>query len=377
MMSYDLNNIGEYICNLKLKKGFTQQQLAEFLHVSNPAVSQWENGKGIKTEYLYELSKIFDVSVAELIEGKSKYETVEEYINRNFNIEKYDFDGPIDQNSLEQLDSFYRHIQLVRSCFYQLLLRWASDNLSEEEKEKFLYVKKYFTFDNKYGAYLMGENILFCLNEEKIKQLIQDKMTELKNSSKEEQEWELSKFYYLNYDIKGKEVHESHNLKALELYLSILTMPEKDALLNNNLKIEETITIEHNKMAYLGNSTKTQIRERTIEEIENIPFFKVMLNSGCQCVFEYDSHIHPLEDEDLEYLEGNIQNISLRAVEDFNQPLFFNYEPYRIWKTLTLKEYRECLDNKKTAYLKAVVNLRENEPLKYYQKMIEYFENEY
>lgn len=377
MMSYDLNNIGEYICNLRLKKGFTQQQLAEFLHVSNPAVSQWENGKGIKTEYLYELSKIFDVSVAELIEGKSKDETVEEYINRNLNIENYDFDELIDQNSLEQLDSFYRHIQLVRNCFYQLLLPWAFDNLSEEEKEKFLYVKKYFTFDNNYGTYLIEGNTSLFFNEEKVKQLIQKRMTELKNSSKEEREWELSKFYYLNYDIKGKEVHESHNLKALELYLSILTMPEKDALLNNNLKIEETITIEHNKMAYLGNSTKTQIRERTIEEIENIPFFKVMLNSGCQCVFEYDSHIHPLEDEDLEYLEGNIQNISLRAVEDFNQPLFFNYEPYRIWKTLTLKEYRECLDNKKTAYLKAVVNLRENEPLKYYQKMIEYFENEY
>ena len=43
-MGMDKENTGEYIRNLRKKKGWTQMQLAEQLHISDKAVSKWERG---------------------------------------------------------------------------------------------------------------------------------------------------------------------------------------------------------------------------------------------------------------------------------------------------------------------------------------------
>ena len=53
------------------KKQMTQAELAAQLHVSDKTVSKWENGKGYPDISLLEpISKIFGVSVAELLSGK-------------------------------------------------------------------------------------------------------------------------------------------------------------------------------------------------------------------------------------------------------------------------------------------------------------------
>lgn len=38
------SNIGNVICDLRKKRGMTQEQLAEAVGVSTPAVSKWETG---------------------------------------------------------------------------------------------------------------------------------------------------------------------------------------------------------------------------------------------------------------------------------------------------------------------------------------------
>ena len=43
-MGMDKEKTGEYIRNLRKKKGWTQMQLAEQLHNSDKAVSKWERG---------------------------------------------------------------------------------------------------------------------------------------------------------------------------------------------------------------------------------------------------------------------------------------------------------------------------------------------
>ena len=62
--------IGSLIRKLRKENDMTLIDLAKVLNVSKPAVSQWENGKGIKTEYLYSLSKFFNISMSELLDGK-------------------------------------------------------------------------------------------------------------------------------------------------------------------------------------------------------------------------------------------------------------------------------------------------------------------
>lgn len=61
-------NTKEVILKLRTKYGFSQDELAEKVHVTRQAVSRWETGETIpNTETLKLLSKLFDVSINTLL----------------------------------------------------------------------------------------------------------------------------------------------------------------------------------------------------------------------------------------------------------------------------------------------------------------------
>ena len=58
----------DIILELRTKKGYSQEELAEKLFVTRQAVSRWENGETVpNTETLKLLSKLFDVSINTLL----------------------------------------------------------------------------------------------------------------------------------------------------------------------------------------------------------------------------------------------------------------------------------------------------------------------
>lgn len=62
---------GRFIAECRRKKGMTQQELGDRLHVTNRAVSKWENGKSFPDVGLLEdLGRELDVSVGDLLAGK-------------------------------------------------------------------------------------------------------------------------------------------------------------------------------------------------------------------------------------------------------------------------------------------------------------------
>lgn len=54
--------IGKFIQGERKKLNITQEELANMIHVSNKAVSKWENGKGMPSvDYIVLLAKTFNV----------------------------------------------------------------------------------------------------------------------------------------------------------------------------------------------------------------------------------------------------------------------------------------------------------------------------
>ena len=65
-------NFGDYLYALRNQKGWTQQQLADLLGVTNKTVSKWERNEGYPSiDTLLSLSKLFNVTVDELLNGGS------------------------------------------------------------------------------------------------------------------------------------------------------------------------------------------------------------------------------------------------------------------------------------------------------------------
>lgn len=66
----DSQKIGQFILEKRKALGYTQQQLAELLGVTNKAVSKWETGEGLPDISLFPvLSEVLGVSVDELLRG--------------------------------------------------------------------------------------------------------------------------------------------------------------------------------------------------------------------------------------------------------------------------------------------------------------------
>lgn len=71
----ELEKFGLFLRELRTRRGLTQEQLAERLHVSAAAVSKWENGKCLPDLTKFEdLAAILDVSVLELLQGRAESE---------------------------------------------------------------------------------------------------------------------------------------------------------------------------------------------------------------------------------------------------------------------------------------------------------------
>ncbi len=66
-------SFGNFICELREKKGLSQSQLGEKLGVTNKAVSRWENGSAYpSTELMLPLAKVLGVTIEDLYKAISE-----------------------------------------------------------------------------------------------------------------------------------------------------------------------------------------------------------------------------------------------------------------------------------------------------------------
>ena len=67
----DLVKIGKFIAELRKEQKLTQEQFGGKIGVTNKTVSRWENGNYLPpADALLAMSKLFDVSVNEILSGK-------------------------------------------------------------------------------------------------------------------------------------------------------------------------------------------------------------------------------------------------------------------------------------------------------------------
>lgn len=369
MNNVNLELIGSLIKKLRKENDMTLIDLANVLNVSKPAVSQWENGKGIKTEYLYSLSKFFNISMSELLDGKLNEEDNESFWKRNYDITNYDFEDNINEKNINNVKEYYVHYNMIKNRFYNLLPKWANDQLKNNEVEEFIYLKNYFEFDYNYKNIIDNSNGYNIFENENIqKEFVKKIINKIDDLSSDEYNWELIKLYNCKLDLKSEIVRKSGNMKAFDYMLNVMTQVEKDVLLEHNLYYDN----ENNNI--LSNVKKTSF---TNDEIEQKEYFKIMLNNNCNCMLDYHNNYEPISDECLNYFEGKIKINNLRENENINNIHLYidsfgrDYHiALRKWKSLSYKEYCKFIDYKKTKYLKNLVNNKDSNPLKYFEELI-------
>lgn len=358
---------------LRNNYGYTIKKVATLLGVSKAAVSKWESGDDITTEHLYDLSKLYNVSFSELYNGKLDSEDNYDYWQRNYDLSNFEIDDDITNKNVDNLKSLFDHCNMVKKRFFKLLPKWAKEELSNNESEEFEFIKQYFKFDVNYYAYIKyGDRHAAFANEETEKEFINEVLSNGSGLDKELFMWELTKLYNFTYDIKSDEICKSGNLKALEYMLSSFSQIEKDSILYANLHIEEEKEINS---LFGEKTTQRQTRERTVEEIERIPYFKLMINAGANCLFQYKSFNSNVWDEEMfKCIEGKKVELKEEIYQKYN---FSNYAGQTFvpilnnWKKFSYKDYLAFVNKDETNRLNDIVNLKDSNPLKYFNNLIE------
>ena len=83
----DYEKIGQLIKDIRIEKGYTQKQLAEFIGVSDKAVSKWERGCGLPDVSLWhDLSRVLAVNIEDILSGALSQNS---FVNGNMKNIKY------------------------------------------------------------------------------------------------------------------------------------------------------------------------------------------------------------------------------------------------------------------------------------------------
>lgn len=99
-------SFGELLQMLRKEKGWTQQQLADLLSVTNKTVSKWERNEAYpETATLLEISKLFQITVDDLLNGRYQEENKE-----------------VDQSAFVRLDMIHQWQTVKAGLFSKIVL---------------------------------------------------------------------------------------------------------------------------------------------------------------------------------------------------------------------------------------------------------------
>ena len=110
--------IGIFLKELRKEKPITQEQLAEYLNVSNRSVSRWETGNNLPDlDILIQLSKYYDVQLIEILEG----EKMKEEKHLETTVQKVAEYGNEEKLKLTRLMNFFFILGVVSNLIYLIL----------------------------------------------------------------------------------------------------------------------------------------------------------------------------------------------------------------------------------------------------------------
>ena len=313
--------LSNYIKELLTKNKMTQKELAQILGIKSSAVNQWKTTEQIKPCHLYDLSKLFSVSIDDLLQERFVGETISEKCHRLYGLEKFNLSEIINRGDTQKFFEFSEKIRRINKDLFELLYLKMTGKIEEEEQEKLEYIKKYIKIQTA-NSPLFKEGIRESFSGEETdldiaKQI--EKFIDIKQ--KEDFIWEIQKIYscqkkitkedfvrlYNNIEQEDQQTQNVILESGENIYLSY-SQKEKDEIVQScykNLFGEDVFR----KLFLLGGNLIYQ--QRDFEEIE---FYSVKtlddFEGTPKALFELDE----------------IKQLVKKARGDINQ---LNYQEYK------------------------------------------------
>ena len=234
-----------YIKSLMDERGINQKELAEILGISPAAVSQWKECSMMSVETLFALSKLFQVTVDELVSEKHAAETPEQKWDRMYNLDGYEWPELVEEEDEEAALLYLGKLNNINSRFYKLLYKKMKGKASASESAELSIIEKYFRRDWGQSAYFYDKRL--DRPTEEIEIWIAEILNEAVGIENEGAfVWELQRIYQNQKMISFEQVCETQDDDLIYMWYSALTQENKDAFLTKwyRQKVDNSILYE-------------------------------------------------------------------------------------------------------------------------------------
>lgn len=234
-----------YIKLLMDEHGINQKELAGILGISPAAVSQWKECSTMSVETLFVLSKLFQVTVDELVAEKHAAETPEQKWDRMYNLDGYEWPELVEEEDEEAALLYLGKLNNINSRFYKLLYKKMKGKASTSEFAELSIIEKYFRRDWGQSAYFYDKRL--DRPTEEIEIWIAEILNEAVGIENEGAfVWELQRIYQNQKMISFEQVCETQDDDLIYMWYSALTQENKDAFLTNwyRQKVDNSILYE-------------------------------------------------------------------------------------------------------------------------------------
>lgn len=232
----DKKRVGKYLKSLRLEKkrekdgkSFSQDDLSNEMNISINAIAEWESGASLPSyNKLEQLSKIFNKSIDELLDGESRINV--DYNNKYFTSNPYWYMNPKYKDNSYQIRN--EQINLITKTFKKLLMTRIKRLLTTNEEEEFK-----FLFNNFYSlSNYTKEHSNINSNDDYLnfKYKLDDTLSKMKAKSSNEKYWEIQKLFSENKDLwftLRSDVHDFRYSNILKERFKNIENWQKDMLL--------------------------------------------------------------------------------------------------------------------------------------------------
>lgn len=204
-----------FVKSLTETYNISQKELASMLGITSAAISQWHSAEDISIEMLYKLSRLFQVSVDELLSGILPDEAPVEKQREEFEwLRKFKIDAAVSMHD-NQAVKFFNAYKKLKSRYFELMYRRVASKLGNTRRDDLDYLSTFFTF-NADIATEYGDESAF--------------LDSLANNSGDKKSiiWELEQAYKCSLKLPWKACFESGDSKIYLAAYNCLSPIDKD-----------------------------------------------------------------------------------------------------------------------------------------------------
>lgn len=361
--------MNSFIKCLMEEKKIKQKDLAMILGISSPAVSQWnEEGTNINVSCLFTISKLFHVTVDELLVGKRSGESLEDKWARDYAINEEAGRRALIDGEKEKVINCFGTLSKTNKRFFSLFEKKIAGNITSNEQKEWRYLRQYYEIET-IKSHLLNASRISRNSNDVDQQIISILIEKIGTQNIHSILWELQKIYTITHFgvkitrdrtiVPADDYYDDYGDDPLEelkddedVFFAVyesLSPIEKDLFLTTEFHTRS------NK-DFLIVLTKL-FKNRTAEFL-----YKFIKRGGNILYLPSDLNLTNFDMSDLDDFEGE-----KKPVSELDKAQAAVYEIYDNYYLANYEQYQALINQNRMLQIEMNAKYKEKEPIKYWQ----------